>query len=702
MRSLSAVAVLTLAFGVSACSSRHHDSGDAATAPTSTSAASASTTSAAADSAVDERILAELRRFEADRRTRADFGALPASDHRLGADPYAIAIAGPDRYVGLLRGADAVVLLDKELHEIARAPAPGSPTGLAVRGDTAFVVGELASEIRPFRSGTSKLEPQPPIALPDARALRDVAVSADGTLHAVEMERGRLFTVFSDPKAKGGHTITATPACDGAFRVARMKGAVVVDCLFDHRVVAWRTDEHGLPTGAPGTIQNDGPLWSFSALEDDGGLTVASGGVENRALDRTHGSFENIDSFVFIDRIAWADAPKVTRIAAVNVSEHGVILPKAIDLRRDADGIAITALGFGGEAFASIHLDSAPPAVPETRAFPLPPGANAFVENAAGEMVIANPLLDRWILYRTEHLPGLGVAVPDPPGSSRSAASRLGEVLVFTSLMAPWNSSAGPLSRFTCETCHFEGTVDGRTHATGRGDIRATTKPLLGLFNNRPHFSRALDPDLSSVAHNEFRVAGARSDHETIFDLHVTERPWLADLGVTDADLDAVSLRRAFMAFLMDFTPRASAITAGRAAFTDEERRGAELFSERCERCHEARLASDVAASRRPFAEWERAIFSEAAPIVWAHDAYEKTGVVPYVHDSGARVPSLRRLYRKHPYFTNGDAKTLGDVLARARWSDKDFLHEGGPDSAPFASFSSEDRAALEAFLRLL
>ena len=65
--------------------------------------------------------------------------------------------------------------------------------------------------------------------------------------------------------------------------------------------------------------------------------------------------------------------------------------------------------------------------------------------------------------------------------------------------MAPSSSSEGAKSRFSCETCHFEGYVDGRTHHTGRGDVRATTKPLVGLFNNRPHFSRALDPDLTTV-----------------------------------------------------------------------------------------------------------------------------------------------------------------------------------------------------------
>ncbi len=664
---------------------------------------SSSSSGASGAASQDDSILEELRRFEGERRTHTDFAALPPSDHRLGADPYAIRVAAPDRFVGLLRGADAVVLLDKELHEIARADTPGSPVGLAVRDGLAYVVAEHRSEIAVYRMHEGELFRAVPIPLPDAHALRDVAVAEDGTLYAVEMDRGRLFTLVPDAASRGVHALAATTqACAGAFRVARTKSAVLVDCLFDHRIVAWKVDARGVPTGAPATIENDGPLWSFAALEDDRGIVVASGGVENKPLDRTHGSFENIDSFVYVDRLTWGPDAKVTRLAAVNVSEHGVIVPKALELSRHESGLGITATGFGGASFASIFLRDGPPSAPEITAYPLPPGTHAFVRDGADNLVIANPLLDTWSLYRTEHLPGLTVHVPDPPGPARSAASKLGEHLIFTSLIAPWNRSAGPLSRFTCETCHFEGTVDGRIHATGRGEVRATTKPLLGLFNNRPHFSRALDPDLSSVAHNEFRVAGARSGHDPIFDLVTIERPWLEDLGVTGDDVTAVGLRRAFMAFLMDFTPRASVITAGRRTFTAVERSGAEAFRDRCESCHEARLASDVAASRQPFETWERHLFSEAAPIVWGQAKYAKTGVVPYVHDDGARVPSLRRLHAKHPYFTNGSAKTLADLLARFRFGKDTFFHDGAPADANLERLSDDEREAIEAFLRLL
>src|SRR5262249_23039879 len=147
----------------------------------------------------------------------------------------------------------------------------------------------------------------------------------------------------------------------------------------------------------------------------------------------------------------------------------------------------------------------------------------------------------------------------EPPSARRPARNplaRLGEALFFTTLMGPWNRSDGPLSRFTCETCHFEGYVDGRVHHTGRGDVHAVNKPLLGLFNNRPHFSRALDPDLVAVAFNEFRVAGAKSGHDPWFPLSSAEFPWLARLGLTDTSFSPELLRKSLMEFLMVFNHR--------------------------------------------------------------------------------------------------------------------------------------------------
>jgi len=87
---------------------------------------------------------------------------------------------------------------------------------------------------------------------------------------------------------------------------------------------------------------------------------------------------------------------------------------------------------------------------------------------------------------------------------------------------------------------------------------------------------------------------------------------------------------------------------------------------------------------------------------VWSNAAYAKTGVVPYVHDRGARVPSLRRIYRKWPYFTSGIARSLDDVLDRFAWGPSTY-HDGAPTGlGDLARLTADDKAALRAFLALL
>ncbi len=433
-------------------------------------------------------------------------------------------------------------------------------------------------------------------------------------------------------------------------------------------------------------------------------LLVAAGGVEDHPLDRTEGSFGFVDSFVFLYRVPRSGEPE--RLSSVNVSELGVITPKALALRLlPGGGAAVTAAGYGSDKLVDLTWTASfgAPASTATRA--ILPGV-ASMAGTGDLLAFADPLLDAWFslpeVWSTASPPVAPgpVPVPDEGAPARAPLSRVGEALFFTNLMAPWNHSEGRLSRFTCETCHFEGYVDGRTHHTGRGDVHATTKPLLGLFNNRPHFSRALDTDMATMVYNEFNVASANSGHAAWFSAGETGLAWAGALGVPVAELSAVTLRRALMTFLMDFTHRPNPAALGRASFSDQERRGAGVFAARCERCHEARLSDDDPATRVEAARWESLVLSREGPIVWAASTYHRTGVEPYVHELGARVPSLRRLYKKRPYFTNGSARSVGDVLSRARFRGGDFWHDHGPEDAE--ALAPGDREALLAFLDLL
>jgi len=643
-----------------------------------------------------------LAAFDAVRRSKTDFARLATWDQRSGADPYVIKrVPGSSMLVGILRGSDALVVLDPSLREVQRLAAPAGPLALAVGEDgTVLVAGEFSTAIARYRWEKDALVPAGRWALDGVRAVRDIALGPRGWIYAVEEHSGRLvsFRIEGTKDSERLGSLGYIRVGNGPLRLERVGGLLVVDCLLDHALTILELGQNGAPSNEPLVrIAHDGPIWSFAAVTMGDDLLIAAGGVEDHPLDRTIGAFGYIDSFLYMYRVDVARR-EARREAAINLSEIGVVTPKAIVLET-SPRVTVTVTGYGSSKLARFEFEADRTRPPRVVTADFLPGANSVAASAGGALVFANPLLDAWVARRADGKLDLVPVAPSGPRSDET--ERLGEALFFTTLMAPYNRSDGPLSRFTCETCHYEGYVDGRTHHTGRGEVHAVTKPLLGLFNNRPHFSRALDPDLVSVAFNEFRVAGAKSDHDPWFSLKATDAPWLATLGYGAGTLSPELLRKALMSFLMAFNHRPNPMVIGRTHFSDTEREGAALFRDRCESCHEGRLASDDPATRVPYDRWEELVMAREGAIVWGKADYEKTGVEPYVHENGARVPSLRRLYKKHPYFTNGSAPDLATVIGRARSLPDGFRH-APPDPDRGATLDEPSTAALLAFLDLL
>lgn len=647
-----------------------------------------------------ERELQALSAFEQQRRTQADFAALPPSDQVLGPDPYRIAaLGGGERLIGLLRGESAVVVLDRDGAELARAAAPRSPGGLAVSADDdVLVVGEAARELAQYRMAGGRLERVATLPV-DALGMRDVALAPDGkTAYVVEERDGRLLAVSLErdrTRALRASGVRELGRCHGPIQVEAALGLVAVDCLLDHTLEIRRD-------GEVARIHHDGPLWRFALhREPDGGLLVAAGGVEDHALEREDGGFGYIDSYVFLYRLAPGAAQPV-RLAAINTSELGVVTPKWVAIRAAGRAVSVTTAGYASAKLVTLTWRGGDFAArPEVDTTELVPGTSAAVVagDGSGTVWTANPLLDAWVVARGGAPHVVPVASARPP---RPVLSRIGELLFFTTMMSPWNSAEGKLSRFTCETCHHEGYIDGRIHFTGRGNVHATTRPLYGLFSVRPYFSRALDKTMTQMVHAEFRVANRHNGRDPWFALTRADVPWLDRVAGAPAQLSPERLREAFMTFLMDFTHRANPAAQDHARFTELERAGARTFRDRCAGCHAARLVTDDPASAVPFERWESLVLSPGGPIAWSNAAYARTGVMPYVHDRGARTAPLRRLYKKWPYFTNGSAPSLADVLDRFASSPTAAYHDGAPADAALVRLTAEDKAALRAFLDLL
>ncbi|HWB78240.1 MAG TPA: hypothetical protein VG755_24915 [Nannocystaceae bacterium] len=654
---------------------------------------------AANEDAEADAVRARLQAYEDRRRGEIDLASLQPWSASAGDDPFALARLPDGGAVGVLRGAEAVVLLGPSGEERARLPAPGRPTGVAVgpAGDI-VVVGETSSRLVHVRADGERLIAVGEHVVPSTTALRDV-VLGDDTVWLLDRDREEVIALpWKAKKGVVGPRI-ALASCRGGAALERAGDLLVAVCVLDRSLWLGELAKDGRSVVRATTIVHDGPWWSAAAVDDGDGWLVAGGGVEDRRLDRSDGSFGWVDSYAFVQRVTRCGEQLCSESrAAVDVGEHGVVTPKWLSLAPAQDGFALVVTGYGSPTLVELQLDREGKLLHATPRAALP-GLRDAIRSTSGWLA-ADPLLDRWVVLDDDGVRAVGLAST----VARDPMVRVGEALFFTSLLAPHAKSDGRSSRFTCETCHFEGGGDGRVHYTGRGDVHAATKPLVGLFPNRPHFSRALDRTMAVMVDNEFAVANRGSEVGPRFSVDPNETPWVRELGVAQT-LGPDELRRAFIEFLIAFDHEPNPRAQGRRAFDAQQRRGAELFATHCERCHQARLQTDDASTRVPPSRWEALVLSPRAPIVWATEQRMKTGIVPLVHEEGARVTSLRRLALKRPYFTNGSAADLDAVLGAVVLAPA-FAHgpnadrTGGPDTA--SRLDDEQRAALRAFLELL
>ncbi len=655
--------------------------------------------------------LAELNAllaFEESRRQATDFTEPDRSQAVFGADPSHLLPWDEDRLAGLLRGRSELVVLDDRFLTLARFEAPQKPSDLRGTPDGLWASGLETGALYRFALQPNKtLSKGQKTVLPGIPGVRALGYGPPGVLYVADAPPGGLWVV---PVIRGRpkvHGMAKFGQCARPEQLKRIGRLLIVNCLYDHALRIYRVDAAGVPKENPTEIRHKGPFWAFDAVLQKGRLWIAAAGVENRDLDRTDGAFGHIDSFLWL--YGFDTASEDTRLeATINLSQHGVVTPKSVQFSPQ-DPTSVHVFAYGSPL--GVHVKRLTSAArdprtgpPEVRPFSAPPGTR-FTAPFRGGYVAANPLLDAWVAFPAEG--GFrSLSTHDREGSLLPWKERLGEALFFTTLMAPHNRSEGRRSRFTCETCHFEGEIDGRTHHTGRARVYATTKPLRGLFNNRPYFSRALDRSMAKMVHNEFRVANKRNGHNPWFDLAPANHPWLKALGVpAEERLTPTTLRQSLMRFLMAFRHHPN--PEAKTPWTAEVSRGARLFLRHCETCHQARLVADDPRTRVPYGRWKALMATPGDAIVWASNDYRQTGVVPYVHPKGARVPSLRRTRNKVPYFTNGKAKRLEDVLERARLGpDPLFLHDSGHPHTPAyttgRTLKGAEKRALLAFLRRL
>ena len=644
-----------------------------------------------------------------------------AREATFGADPCRIRhLSRTDHYLILLRNASRIVLCDRHLRIIDSAPSPPHPVAMDVVDDNLLLVGgELSGTVSRYHIGANRIGVLPDIKLQNVVSVRDLVYDEDtASLFLIDDFSRRLvqarlpLSEIRRPDVRVRQR--AFPIDPGPLRILHIKNYLIIDFLLTHtlQIIPLR---RGAPDFSRSSrIVNKGPFWSVSALRTDGKLLIAAGGIENRPFSRKRGEFGYIDSFLYlftlkVDRdgvFRWkkSDRYDQRRYLSANLSEQGVLTPKAIVFSRtDKAEPRLWVTGYGSDHAVAFRLGargltlerrvSVMPGISDAVVVPNPKGAS---------LVYATPLLDRVVKRDLSTRGKAKVPVRhylDFP--MQFTPPRLGEILFFTDLMTPNNSSQGELSRFTCEACHFEGHFDGRVHFTGRDHIYTSTKPVRGLADNVPIFSRAGDRSLSSMVMTEFQVANQH--RKGTFYIRKDRYPWMSTVENWPEILTPLALRQGLLSFFVAFDHEPNPWRIQHPTLSKRARRGLRVFRDRCADCHQP-LRSTRTGNGVAFAHWARWLTHKNLDLIWGAPFLARTGVKPYVSSAGARVPSLRRVWMKYPLFTNGSAKSIRDVLEDFRYMNSTVWHQfdgaGFTPSKRVKPLTPEAVADLEALLR--
>ncbi len=638
----------------------------------------------------------------------------------FGTDPYQIEYLDKyDRYLIMLRNSSEVLLCDSNLNVLDRHSTPNSPVAWDLLDHKwLFIGGELSSTIQIYTISETRLTPVLKIELENSVSIRNlVYVEAHRSFYILDDFNRRLIWIRMEPEWMTEKTVDfekqSFPVGAGALNVRSIGNNLIINLFLEHRILILPLINGKPEFESAAKISNTGPFWNFSAAFFGQQLVIAAGGVENRPLNRRGGEFGYVDSFLYLFALdkdssgafRWKieNRSDPNRFRAINLSEIGIVTPKAVRFQPlIGNQMTLWVAGFGGDKLAEYRLDALQPHLFQT--WDIIPGVTDFVVRSdlpSKTIAMVSTLLDQVAIRDLKERRTLRKLNSSISGSiGRSPEIQMGELLFFTTLLTPVNRTAGELSRFTCETCHFEGTIDGRTHFTGRDDIHATSKTLRGLANNVPLFSRAGSKSLASMVVAEFEVAN--QERKDIFSVRQFNYPWLSELESLPKVVDPLQLRRSFLAFFTVFEHRPNPWRFKYKALDSEAKKGLDVFRKRCEDCHHA-IETTRTADAVSFEHWETWLTENRLDLVWGAPFLCKTGITPYPDVAGTRVPSLRRVWLKYPYFTSGSSKTLEDVLKRFRYQGATAWHQydgKNQRNVGIKKLTSDEISALEALLR--
>lgn len=318
------------------------------------------------------------------------------------------------------------------------------------------------------------------------------------------------------------------------------------------------------------------------------------------------------------------------------------------------DGVHISLDGAGQPLVAASGSDTiwrlgAPQAVATTGAQPT---AVVVVPTRLGSGLAWTNRLDGTVTVAPPIQPSKTVQLSPPMGHDSDVV--MGERLYYNAAL--WKHS--PSDAYTCNTCHWNTGSDHRRHPGFLERRWEITRPLDGIAMVAPIFSTGGAPTLSDAIEGLVRGLDRRmwdgSDHGEWWLEPKRLHPPTGASPQTPASIEARQVRRSLLAFVAQIPVRRAPIAPADATA------GWALFERHCLGCHEASQNMRFRDAVKPENVLTRL---RQGPLSFGNPGWAKTGVEPYFTPYGNRISPLVHLSRGGPFFTNGSAETLNDVL---------------------------------------
>jgi DNA-binding beta-propeller fold protein YncE len=322
----------------------------------------------------------------------------------------------------------------------------------------------------------------------------------------------------------------------------------------------------------------------------------------------------------------------------------------------------------------------------ELRSFLVGPNPQGVAFDARGRIWVADRLGDA--VSSVDPASGEVRHVTLGARAERRSLAELGEVLYYSRDLVPNNVADGPKSVYACSACHEEAHIDGRLHPAKRNRFRSMTKSDRGIATTPPYLSLGELANLTEFADNIISSHAQGWETNKKFDQYsVRARTGIAGARV----LSAVETRRAMAYYMATIPTEPNPLALGHLDAAAE--RGAKLFLGHCTRCHLS--VGNVALGNRV----PRERFIEG--VLRGEVALAGSGLVdagtPVLGTTGNNPPSLRGIWSTAPYFSDGSARTLDEVVAR---TDPEAQKVHAP--ANHSPFTRDEQDDLVAFLHSL